>query len=164
MYALLTESTRSIDRHQCISCPRTRLGVFFDYEEFQMYEHLRGSNPTHGTGLTCLGCKLNKHMEAERDHYKNAKNGIIKKWLTVGDVEIREDLSQAAEIEAVRPAINMARRLDRMIAKKRLEGLREAGAPGIDCEVQIQKVGRGMIRQYSPCIVRDKKDTTPNQW
>lgn len=75
----------------CTICEQKVLGVFFHRLDTWGAQHINWG----GGDLVCAGCQLQCYLEAEEDHLKMGKKGLLQTWLKEGDEWNENDLQKA---------------------------------------------------------------------
>jgi len=158
----------------CITCMEQRLGVFFDTNEFFIVGEWNQPN----LYMKCLGCKLTNYLNEETDHNKQIKQVIIKRWLRddrVGESEwsvvdarmvqpppsgyVEDDIGYVLRDKAIRRAVKAAE----FYENQRREALEAADHNELGYDYNQQVIPERHI-QYSPCLIKNKKDKESTQW
>lgn len=94
-------------------CKARLLGIFFEYEEFRIYEY-----HSRHVAMECLGCTLTNILNNEEDHYKVVKQRMVRAWL--GDNT--DDLQQALSLDSTKRGRKVAARYDKARIKREAMG------------------------------------------
>ena len=132
--------------YPCTWCENRLEGVFFAFPDIKYFNVTtnHGKNPANGSDLMCLGCRLSKYLDSEKDHFKKDKRLIDELWRfedfdqfgneVYNTSDINKLVSSAEPLEDSLP-FELARNLD----KKRLTRRNTYGFDGEYEERQYPK-------------------------